>query len=804
MLESPPAGRRLFAWRGSRLAWSPPGVAPLSAPVCIGDGGDGSGGNRQGARGEQTAEARLASTDACADGVVGWRMAQHPRTGVRGAIRWCDGLGTRGCDMAVRGVLLDQTEAVRASKRGLPAGGGPALFPRGSLVAGIASVLFTIAAVAAPPASAGGAGESPLLRPPDLTLPEPMPAPPSDVRRTSGAIDDSVPPPLPPAAPPSAPVLPPAPAAAPAPPAAIVAPPVFSAAVPAPPLPGPLMPKDDPLPAHPAPGSRLAALPGLPAPLGMTPEPTVQVREKLGQYVDRFIDPEATLDLIVGRTRLLVLKNTPKRVQIAQEGAVDFNLISGTELLLQGKTVGNTSLSLWFPDPNNRDKVVNLTYLVRVFPDPEAKDRLDRVYKALEGEINRFFPESHVELSMLGDKLVVTGVVKDVAEGTQILRIIHANAPGGDAARLPLPAPAAPGKPAPLNPDGLPPITLENFQAAGGPNVVNLLRVPGEQQVMLHVVVAEMDRTAARSIGLNFNITDKNGVTVFSNTTGPIASPFGLGVAGANTGINFANSGFGTDTFGGAVANLTATLDGERVPLAINALRNLNYAKSMAEPTLVTLNGQTADFQAGGQFPVPIVTGYTTAGLEGVQFVPYGVQLSFTPYITDRDRIRLAVSANVSSRDVGTGTNIGGAGVPGLTTRNFNTTVELREGETMAVAGLIQSNQGAESSRLPFAGLLPIVGPLTGLTMQSAGEQELVILVTPELAHPLPPGACPPLPGADLFEPNDVEFYLLGRIESHCPRDYRSPIRTDWSRVMQYRRMEDTYISGPTGYSPNP
>ena len=145
------------------------------------------------------------------------------------------------------------------------------------------------------------------------------------------------------------------------------------------------------------------------------------------------------------------------------------------------------------------------------------------------------------------------------------------------------------------------------------------------------------------------------------------------------------------------MANVEAILDGGRVPLAINALRTLNYAKSMAEPTLVTLNGHTADFQAGGQFPVPIVTGFTTTGLQGVQFVPFGVQLELHAPRHRPGPHPPAVNANVSSRDMATGDPHQRAGVPGLTTRNFDTTVELREGETLAVAGLIQSNSGADS-----------------------------------------------------------------------------------------------------------
>jgi pilus assembly protein CpaC len=522
--------------------------------------------------------------------------------------------------------------------------------------------------------------------------------------------------------------------------------------------------------------------------------------DKAGKYVQTFVDPELTLDLTVGRTRVMSLKNAPRRVQVAVDAVAGANLISPTELLLQGRQVGQTILTIWFNDPAAPNKQETLTYLVRVTPDPEMKIRMERVYKALEDEINQLFCDSQIHLHMVGDKLVVTGRVKDVLEGTQILRIIRASAPGeygqGSPMQIPVdrihPTPPAPG------PDGLPPPSLDNFLTAGGPNVINLLCVPGEQQVMLRVTVAEVNRTAARSIGLNFAVFRENGSLIIANTTG-----FQTGFSSG-----FINDGFGVGSFSGLV-NIPVSLNTNRVQLAINALKSLGYARSLAEPTLTTLNGQPANFQAGGQFPVPLLGGGfggVGAGgfLQGVQFIPYGVQVNFTPFITDHDRIRLAVQANVSARDTGIGTSIAGTGVAGLLTRNFCTTVELREGETLAVAGLIQNNIQAESSRVPFFADLPVIGQLTGLTQAQASEQELVILITPELVHPMKPGQVPPLPGSDLFEPNDLEFYLLGRIESHRPYDYRSPIRTDLSRQVQYQQLEKRYMYGPTGYSEEP
>jgi len=552
--------------------------------------------------------------------------------------------------------------------------------------------------------------------------------------------------------------------------------------------------------------------------LGRAPQPTRETIEKYGQYVKELVDPAVTLDLICGRTRLMLLKATPKRIQVADESIACYTLLTPREVSLLGRNVGVTVLNLWFADPKDATRENVLTYYVRVMPDPEARERLERVYKALADEINCAFPNSVVCLQLVGDKLVLSGYAHDIGEATQILRVVRANAPNPQnhgMARETAHIPVAP-RTAHEEPEGagkLGPV-LEDYETSGSPWVINLLHINGEQQVMLRVTVAEVNRAAARSIGVDFALLNRAGQTVFANNTGAIATGGltpsgqagglgGLGALGAFT-TGLANTGIssiaGLATGPGGFNNLPAALDNGQVRLAISALRDLDYARSLAEPNLVTMNGQTANFQAGGQFPVPVVSGYTAAGLQGISYVPYGVQLSFTPYITDRDRIRLAITAEVSSRDLSTGTSIvSGSAVPSLITRNFQTVVELRDGQTLAVAGLIQNNIGANSSRVPLFGDLPVIGRLASFNQITAGEQELVVLITPELVHPMEHKEVPPLPGSDLFEPNDLEFYLLGRIESHRPYDYRSPVRTDLQRMFEYRRYENLYISGPHG-----
>jgi pilus assembly protein CpaC len=231
--------------------------------------------------------------------------------------------------------------------------------------------------------------------------------------------------------------------------------------------------------------------------------------------------------------------------------------------------------------------------------------------------------------------------------------------------------------------------------------------------------------------------------------------------------------------------------------LAIEALRNVNLARSLAEPNLTTLNGRPANFQAGGQFPVPVVTsGNVFGGLQGVQFVPFGVSLQFTPTITDKDRIRLQLSAEVSARDAGAGqTNFNGASVPSLTTRNFNSTVELRDGETIAIAGLIQNNFGSDGARVPLFGDIPLVGRAFGRQNTSCAEQELVVLVTPRLIHPLR-GDLPPLPGSDMISPTDGEFYIHGRLQSRC-----QPKGRKHGAAACEPATEGEQLVGPHGYS---
>jgi len=292
-----------------------------------------------------------------------------------------------------------------------------------------------------------------------------------------------------------------------------------------------------------------------------------------------------------------------------------------------------------------------------------------------------------------------------------------------------------------------------------------------------------VQRNALRSIGMDFNIL--TGGNIIRQSTGGL-------LAGA------------TNAFGTA-ANIGASLDNGSVILAINALRNMGYSRTLAEPCLVTLNGQAATFQAGGEFAVPVVVGNAAGGLQGVNYKPFGVSLNFTPIVYDKDRIRLTINAEVSGINEQQGTNAQLNGVPNqLSSRRFTNVVELREGQTLAVAGLISNGVRTNSKRIPLLGDLPFVGRAFGYDQLTSDEQELVFLITPELVHPMEPSEVPPLPGHNVYEPGDTEFYLFGRLESRRREDYRAGVRTDINRMLNYRTGQDQYISGSFGPSSAP
>ncbi len=522
---------------------------------------------------------------------------------------------------------------------------------------------------------------------------------------------------------------------------------------------------------------------GFPAELVLPPPSGDAVRQEQ-RFIEGTIDPELPLNLVLGRPKVLQLAKIPKRIYVPDEDVIRTEVIdqeSGREIAVTGLQPGSTTLILWFEDKQSPSGQTTVSYLVRVFADPI----LARPIESLENDLNEKFPDSHVELDQIEDRLIVRGQTPDTIEMAQILQVLSGargvrtgllrgnttnnsatTSTVGDLLNL-----RDPGDALVAEEEAAQRRRLIDPIALARAGIINQLKVVGEQQVMLKVTVAEVNRSAARSIGLNFSVDNSSGLTVFQSLTG-----------------NPPTGGGGATPSG----NVLASLDMGQISLAIEALKNMNLSRTLAEPNLVAMNGQSADFQAGGRFPVPIISSGGNGGgqnLQGVSFIPFGVQLQFTPFIQDRDIIQLQIDAEVSTRDESLGTAIGGGGggtqVSGLNSRNFATTVQLRSGQTIAVAGLLQTNYGASTDRVPFWGDLPLIGSTGGVNRSSGGEQELVILVTPHLVAPIDSNEKPLLPGSDVFEPTDVEFFIANRLESRRSRDFRSSVRTDYARMEQ-------------------
>jgi pilus assembly protein CpaC len=329
--------------------------------------------------------------------------------------------------------------------------------------------------------------------------------------------------------------------------------------------------------------------------------------------------------------------------------------------------------------------------------------------------------------------------------------------------------------------------------------IINLIHVPGPQQVLLKVQVAELNRTALRNLSVSmlfqndgFAIGSGVGPRLLNRTT-----------AGGGAAATDALLGLINPLTGGTTSTLFGVFDQGGANVFVDALRRNQVLKILAEPNLVAMNGQEANFLSGGEFPVPVPQPSSTGvGLVTIQFKPFGVGLKFVPYILDDGKVRLSVAPEVSSIDFNTGIVIQGTSVPGINTRRTSTTVELQEGQTLAISGILQVTIDGTTARIPGLGDLPYIGALFSNNSSETVEKELVVLVTPYLVKAMEPEQVPELPGADVLSPDDCEFYLQGRIEKRACRPYRATTAWDDPLGVQHRRRwESQQICGPYGYT---
>ncbi|MBP0115831.1 type II and III secretion system protein family protein [Bradyrhizobium vignae] len=328
-------------------------------------------------------------------------------------------------------------------------------------------------------------------------------------------------------------------------------------------------------------------------------------------------------------------------------------------------------------------------------------------------------------------------------------------------------------------------MAIATSTVAKGGTVVNAMSVAAPQQVMLEVRFLEVFRQAGRDLGVNLYAANANGTNVANTGRGGVltgatgrqpiggvngdvgAPPTGsLPVLGTlNTLIGTAG-GVAPAPFGSLLTSIVRTSNGGSVDLLISALETKGLARRLAEPNLTTLSGDAARFLAGGEFPVPIPTqtsnGFPTITID---YKKFGVELAFVPTVLSRGVINLRVEPSVSELDFSNSITIQGTTVPALTRRDARTTVELRDGQSFAIAGLLQTRNRQDVSQLPWIGSVPVLGALFGSKSYQQEETDLVIIVTPRLVAPAAPGQQLASPLDSRLPANDVDFFLNGQME---------------------------------------
>jgi len=493
-------------------------------------------------------------------------------------------------------------------------------------------------------------------------------------------------------------------------------------------------------------------------------ERSTDIFESAFEVID---DQGKEFTITVRRSKLLRSPVDIYRTAVVDPTICEIIQFTPNEVSIIGKSQGSTNLTFWFEESNKKPT----TYLVRVIPDPERRREQENQFALLEEVIQELFPDSSIELVLVAKKIIVRGQAKDGGEAAQIMQIIRGEAStrnrqnnlgnrngrggasnqgmgGGYAAQV-------------LSDDET------GRRANSDIQIINMLRIPGPQQVALRVKIAELNRSAARGFGVDLegtiNFGGDDGSQVFLQSILNVAT-------------------------GNAPALITQ-FDGDDISVGIRHLEEHGVVRLLSEPTLVTMSGRPATFVAGGEFAIPTTVGVSGAAAVTTDFRSFGAIISFLPVVLNKDRIRLEVSPEFSQIN----SSLAVDSTPGLDVRAVTTTVEMREGQTLAIAGLLDDSMTANRS-----GNLPLISQWLARRDISRNETELIILVTPELVHPMEPEEVPPLPGFDVTEPTNSEFYLSGRLEGKATREYRSTVWPSLRR--RYRSGSADWTSGPFGH----
>lgn len=415
------------------------------------------------------------------------------------------------------------------------------------------------------------------------------------------------------------------------------------------------------------------------------------------------------LDVPLNKSQILTVDRPYGKALVGNPEIADILPITNRSVYVLGKKMGTTSLTI--TDAGGRTIAI---VDVAVGPDVVS----------LRRQLAEFIPGEQIGARISNDAVVLTGIVSN---GPAIGRAV------------------------------------ELAKTYAGDKVVNMMSVGASQQVMLEVRFSEVNRQAAKQIGVSAFLGSNGGTfgSAMGNGAGLAPDPAtGTGVLRLDS---IAGSfGVFRKAFSALGLNINATLD---------ALERKGLVKTLAEPTLVALSGETASFLAGGEFPIPVVqNGSSGSGSGGggnitVEFKPFGVSLAFTPTVLADGVINLVVAPEVSSIDPSASITVNGLTIPGLQTRRANTVLELRDGESFAIAGLIRKDFSTTVRQVPLLGSIPLIGSLFRSTGFQKGETELVMVVTPRLVQPMKASDVQ-LPTDRVQDPRETDLFLMGRTDS--------------------------------------
>lgn len=390
------------------------------------------------------------------------------------------------------------------------------------------------------------------------------------------------------------------------------------------------------------------------------------------------------LELTVGKSVVIDYPEDIRQISTSDPGIIDASPVTTREVLIHGRGLGSATLVIW--TQGDERMFYNVTVSLNVEP--------------LRQILSNTFPDETIQVSTSGETLSLNGMVSslEVSDRAAVLA------------------------------------------SAFAPTVVNNLDLPVapiEQQVLLRVKFAELDRQRAQEFGVN----------IFS--TGAAGTIGQVGTGQFNSGSFNTQGGAGGGAGGGGASalqlnitdalNIFALRPDLNLAAMIRALQQETILQVLAEPNLVTSNGQEANFLVGGEFPIPVLQGGGNGGAVTIQYREFGIRLRFTPEITENDTIKLTLSQEVSALDLANGVNISGFFIPALSTRRAETLVELGDGQSFVVAGLLDNQEREQFSKIPIIGDVPILGNLFKSKAERKNRTELVLLVTPEITMPLGP-----------------------------------------------------------------